>query len=321
MTYSVYDQLEGDTQGGEDIDLRKLIDSYTSQLKALGAVPQIPDSWMSAGGKDLNQVMTDPFGGGSSYGGRGVGGGKGVFVPGTIGAIAHAFKGRKGWRKAQGDAAAKQAKIDQIMAEMQTKVAEKKATINNARGARERTNLSQMVAGMFDDPSRKALYDNVYKTNLDNNLAQVQDAYKGALTHSVTRTADQGLVGGTVDTQRRGQLANTRDQGAAQAAGAAGQARNMVRQRDMQMRQQLMQLISSGDPTQAAQARAQLAQLDAQRQTVDEGAQMNQLGWNYDDYATQLNSQALGSGISGISSGVNQGSIFGRLAGSSGSGG
>jgi hypothetical protein len=286
--YNVYDQQEAGASGAEDRDLQNMIDSYTQRIAALGGVPNIPNDWFQAAGnqfvgdaKNSSNVNTKQILSNAKYA-----------IPGWNNVVG--FKGRKAWRGAQSDAAHKQQMIDQLQAEMQTKVAEKQATIRQARTGRQQANLSTMVGGMFDDPSRKALYDRVYKTNLDFGLGQVQDAYKGALTQGVTRAADQGLLGGTVDSQRRADLGATRDKGAAAAAAGAASASGALKARDQQMRQYLMSIIQSGDPTAMAQARAQLAQLDAQRSTVDEGAQANQGQWGYDDYNAQLQSQALG---------------------------
>lgn len=325
--YSVYDQQEQDAQNSEQSDLNQLIAQYQQRLTALGAPQGVTNNWYSALGTDLTHSAKNPFSTTNAYGGKNPGGMQniaglaGLVAGGGLGGGPFGLSGRKAWRHAQADAERKQQQIEQTQAEMQDAVQSKIASINANRNQRNITNLSQMVSGMFDNPQRQALYNQVYQTNLASGTQQVQDAYKEALTKGVTRAADQGLLGGTVDTQRRADLAATRDQGAAQAATAAQGQANQLRSNDQGIRAQLMSMIQSGDPTQAAMARQQLALLQTQIGNVNEGAQGNQLQWNYNDYANQLQSQALGSGIQGFTGATKGGLWGGSLAGASGSGG
>lgn len=310
MPYDVNAQHEANAQALEKQQMDELVRGYQQQLAAYGANVDVPSNWYDQAGKDWlrDHSSLKPKDAMMAFG------------LGSAGNAVLGYKGRKSWRQKQKNESNRRGQVAALQDAMARAIESKQNEFAAARGERQRKVLGGQVDAAFNDPARIANYNKLYTDTLNNYTGQIGDAYRKALTSSVQHSADQGLIGGSVDTQRRADLGASRDQGLAEAANSAGQLRASVQGQDQSLRQQLMDLINSGDPTAAAAAQARLGQLNTQLGQTGWQGQNQQLGWNVGDFTSRLQSQAIGSAGYGAGQ-INNAYTAGRYPQSGGSGG
>ena len=171
---------------------------------------------------------------------------------------------------------------------------------------KQRTRLSKGVDDFFADPARQSWQSDVVNRRLASDLAGVKEDYANNLRTSGQATAGQGLLGGSVDTERRGQVERQRDTGAVQAGQAADAARGDFSSQDQALHQQLLGLVNSGDVNSGAQLASAISGIgDA---TAREGEQyaIGQQQRQQQQFAQQQQSQVYGGALTNLAGLINQ---------------
>lgn len=159
----------------------------------------------------------------------------------------------------------------------------------------QRRQLKSRVNAYFNSESMRGLYDTLENRHLQNSLAQITEQYGNQLKQSAFQSAGQGLIGSSVDAERRGDVQQAQNAAAIQAQGQAQQFAQGVRNQNEQQRQSLVDTLSSGNPYQGAQFDQQMQQI---------GNQTNQMAQQYanqtaqnqiSQYGLNMQSQALGN--------------------------
>lgn len=171
---------------------------------------------------------------------------------------------------------------------------------------KQRTQLSKGVEDFFADPSRAGWQADVVQRRLMSDLAGIKEGFNTNLKSAAQSSASQGLLGGSVDVERRGAVERQRDAEAVQAGQTADAAKGDFQMQDQQLRQQLLGLVNSGDVnsgqqlSQSIQGIADATRADAEDYaTGQQRQQIRQAG-------QQWRSQAVGQGLSGAAGLIRQ---------------
>ena len=169
---------------------------------------------------------------------------------------------------------------------------------------KQRAGFQQQINDYFGGADRAGWQQSIVSNRLNQDLANVKEDYGNNIKSSVQNTATQGLVGGSVDIERRGAVARTRDTGAIQAASNADAATAGFKNADQQAKGELTGLVNSQGIGDADSLRTALQNIN--NQTTQQGQQYasGQQQRQIDQFGRQNQSQAWGGGLNGLASSV-----------------
>lgn len=169
---------------------------------------------------------------------------------------------------------------------------------------KQRKGYEGQIDAYFSDPSRAGWQQKVVQDRLQSDLGNITEQYGRNLTSSVQGSASAGLRGGSLDAERRGATARTRDSQALQASGEADASSAGFKMQDQQSRQQLYNLVNSDGGTNADTLNNALQGIqnatNLQGQQYSLGRQQRQ----QQQYAGQQQSQAWGQGLNGVAGAI-----------------
>lgn len=167
-----------------------------------------------------------------------------------------------------------------------------------------RTGYQKQIEDYFGSADRASWQQSIVSNRLTQDLANVKEDYGNNIKSAVQSTASQGLVGGSVDQERRGAVARVRDTGAVQAASNADSAKADFQNSDQQAKGQLMGLVNSQDVGQADSLRTALQNINNQTTQMGQQYASSQQQRQIDQYGQQRQSQAWGGGLNGLAGAI-----------------
>lgn len=224
-----------------------------------------------------------------------------------------------------GGSQAAQAAISREGTGNQLKPEEVQAMLDAEQQANTRKSQTAQVEDFFNSPDRAAQQDKYTQDVLNSQLGSINHDYDLGLTKTVQSTAAQGLLGGSVDQERQADVNRSHDSAVASAGQQAQQSRQQMTAQDQALKEHLLDVINAGDPAQRQAAADRLQQIEDQAAGIGQQNTLNQQGQDIAQQYRTNQSQALGSGINGVSSFLsanpNRGTGQWWGAGSSGTGG
>lgn len=175
------------------------------------------------------------------------------------------------------------------------------ASLQNDQLTNQRSALTQQVNGFFDNPGRQAAEQQSVQAQLQQALGGIGDQYRQQYTQGAQKAGDQGLLGSSVDIEGRAAAGQQRDLAAGQAGQSAQGALQQFQGNDINQRQQLLQLVNSSDPGQAAQAQSQLQALQSQAGGITGQQGVSQQAFQLGQFGMNNTSQAIGQGVGAVS--------------------
>lgn len=176
-----------------------------------------------------------------------------------------------------------------------------------AKDELNKRDTANKVNSYFSSDTMTGLYDTLRSNVLQNALSDIVNKYQSQLRTSAFQTAGQGLMGSSVDAERRGSIDQSQNAEATKAAGDADSYVTGVKNQNETQRQNLIDSLSSDNPADAASITQSERQLQSDMQKTNQqyassaaNSQINQNGLN-------LQSQSLGNLMSNYANLYNTG--------------
>lgn len=223
----------------------------------------------------------------------------------ALGLNAYKTGAKKKAQKKEQEAAnrAYEAALDQAYAAQQS---EQNEAINRAQGEKGVRNRIRDVNFAFSDEAMGSTYAGIEKNALENSMNQLQDQYGEITRQTQFQTAEQGLVGGSVDAERRADVQQGQEAAAANAAVQARGLSDRARQSNDMKRRQLIQTVSDPNPYAGVGLESRLSGIRDQTGRMVEDYTRQMAGESersaLSGYGQQMQSQAVGGFLSGVGS-------------------
>ena len=167
---------------------------------------------------------------------------------------------------------------------------------------RTRAGQTQDVENYFGSPERSQWQAGIVGNRLNANLGRIGEEFESNTNRAVQGSAAQGLVGGSVDMERRGGVERARDTSAIGAASQADSDLLNFKQQDADSRRQLLGLVNSGGFADSAAFSDALRGINDATNRSAQQYQLGQQRQELDQFGRQQQSQAIGQGFNNLAS-------------------
>jgi hypothetical protein len=178
------------------------------------------------------------------------------------------------------------------------------AAVRQEDQGKQRAGYDKSIDEYFGSADRAGWQQSIISNQLNDDLANVSQAYKENTRSAALGAAARGTMNGSVDIENRSAIARNRDAGAISAAANADASKAGFQEQDRNSRQQLHGLVQSQDIGSSDQLRNALEGL---RSTTNaQGAQYNaqRQQQQINNFGAQQQSQAWGGGLNALANGV-----------------
>lgn len=175
---------------------------------------------------------------------------------------------------------------------------QREAMLQSAKRELQSRQMKNEINSYYKSEKVEGLYDSLRSNVLQNSIADIINKYQDQLRDSTFQSAGQGLIGSSVEAERRGDIGQAQNTEAIQAAGNADRYVQGVRAQDDEQRRALVATLSSENPGDAASLEQQTRGVISNTQRLNDQYASEAARRQTEQYGMGLQSQAFGNLLS-----------------------